>query len=78
MHAQPLMPAGCAGPRLSRRFLASRLLRAEAPPPGVSLTTVLLALAQCAAALGAHKLERFAYGRLQARAPLARPGLACS
>lgn len=53
-------------PRDSVRFVVSRLLLREAPPPpGVSLSTALLALAKAAVDLGAFKLARFAYGKLQ-------------
>jgi hypothetical protein len=54
-------------PRTRPRFLLSHLLSRPAPPPGISLATTLLALAQGAAAVGAYKTARFAYGKLQVR-----------
>ncbi|KAI8463130.1 MAG: intraflagellar transport protein [Monoraphidium minutum] len=51
------------------RFLAARLVSRDAPPPpGVLLSTPLLALAKVAVEFGAFKLARFAYGKLQALA----------
>lgn len=41
-----------------------RLLNREAPK-GIAVSEVLLALANLASSMGAYRLARFAYGRLQ-------------
>jgi intraflagellar transport protein 122 len=47
------------------RFLLTRLAATAAPPRGVSLSNVVFVLAQEAQALGAWKLARFSYLKLQ-------------